>query len=155
MGWDFLGLSKEWRQSITSIHGTTSFIILNTSTCKHSYSTIHQLRLENIDCTQIKYLILEIFILVLGLGLWKGKGTGKVTFCWYCCVAVKQTRSWSAKLQFQPHERPRSYWVTFSQNKKHPVNTTPHTNSDNTNQTNLKNPFFDICFSLKIQIRLL
>lgn len=25
--------------------------------CNHLYSTIHQLNLENIDCTQIKYLI--------------------------------------------------------------------------------------------------
>lgn len=56
MGCEFSGLSEEWRQRITSIHDKTSFIILNTIMCNHSYSTTHQLSLENIDCTQIKYL---------------------------------------------------------------------------------------------------
>lgn len=60
MGCEFSGLSEEWRQRITSIHDTTSFIILNTIMCNHSYSTTHQLSLENIDCTQIKYLFINL-----------------------------------------------------------------------------------------------
>lgn len=41
-------------QSMTQLHLSS----LNTIMCNQSYSTTHQLSLENIDCTQIKYLIL-------------------------------------------------------------------------------------------------
>lgn len=120
--WDFLGLSEEWRQIITSIHGTTSFIILNSNTCNHSYSKIHQLSLENIDCTQISHFI-NLSFGVSGRNF-KVEGLEKRSHIFVDIAVWRSNRPWAGLNDF------------FSQNLNDKKNNTWHNDKNSEHKPN-------------------